>query len=172
MDDGRKNQQLSAVLDEEEDDVAAPANTNVDRGAALEGAPTIPPAVQHKALTRPRRDQQNLADTLYTADEHLRRLKAEADAQDKATRLQVAQEQLAEYASEKSRAAAELLQRAAELADELTRGGGGASLESAMSQCLQEAAVEAAAFSEQQAEDVERLKRSSQQARNTRTQLQ
>jgi hypothetical protein len=115
---------------------------------------------------------------LYTADEHLRRLKAEADAQDKATRLQVAQEQLAEYASEKSRAAAELLQRAAELADELTRGGGGASLESAMSQamqlrqCLQEAAVEAAAFSEQQAEDVERLKRSSQQARNTRTQLQ
>lgn len=60
MDDGRKNQQLSAVLDEEEDDVAAPANTNVDRGAALEGAPTIPPAVQHKALTRPRRDQQTL----------------------------------------------------------------------------------------------------------------
>jgi hypothetical protein len=114
---------------------------------------------------------------LQTAEEHQLRLKAEADALDKATRLQVAQEQLAEYASEKSQAAAAVLQHAeaveaalAALAAAGSSGSGQVSGEllqqvAALKQQLADAALEAQAFSEQQQADVERLKRSSQQVR-------
>lgn len=106
------------------------------------------------------------------------RLRAEADALDKATRLQVAQEQLAEYASEKSRAAATVLQHAeaveAALAQLAAAGsaGGPAPAEllqqvAALKQQLADAALEAQAFSEQQQADVERLKRSSEQVGNS-----
>lgn len=114
-----------------------------------------------------------------TAEEHLRRLKAEAEALDKASRLQVAQEQLAEYASEKSQAAAAILQQAEALEATLVQAmqagaasssGGGAdgaqAVAAAMQQLkaqLSQAAVEAQAFAEQQQADVERAKRSSRQ---------
>jgi hypothetical protein len=42
-----------------------------------------------------------VAALLITAEEHVARLKAEAEAQDCANRLRVAQEQLAEYAAQK-----------------------------------------------------------------------
>lgn len=109
------------------------------------------------------------------AEEHLLRLKAEADAQDKAQRLQVAQEQLAEYALEKSRAAEDILQQAQAIEQALqvvTSIPQAAGLPVEMLQQVQqlkqklaEAALEAQAFSEQQQADVERLKRSSQQVR-------
>lgn len=94
--------------------------------------------------------------------------------------VQVAQEQLAEYASEKSAAAAAILQQAesleATLGQVLTTpigGGGGdaaatqaaaAALQQLKSQLMQ-AAMEAQAFAEQQQADVERAKRSSRQVR-------
>jgi hypothetical protein len=107
------------------------------------------------------------------AEEHQLRLKAEADALDKATRLQVAQEQLAEYASEKSQAAASVLQHAEAVQAALAAlAAAGSSSQvgeellqqvAALKQKLADAALEAQAFSEQQQADVERLKRSSQQ---------
>jgi hypothetical protein len=119
--------------------------------------------------------QNHLLQHLQHAEEHQLRLKAEADALDKATRLQVAQEQLAEYASEKSQAAASVLQHAeaveAALAA-LAAAGSSSQVSSellqqvaALKQQLADAALEAQAFSEQQQADVERLKRSSQQVR-------
>lgn len=111
------------------------------------------------------------------AEEHQLRLKAEADALDKATRLQVAQEQLAEYASEKSQAAATVLQHAEAVEAALAALAAASSSSSsqvsgellqqvaALKQQLADAALEAQAFSEQQQADVERLKRSSQQVR-------
>jgi hypothetical protein len=107
------------------------------------------------------------------AEEHLKRLKAEADALDSKQRLRVAQEQLAEYASEKALAAAAILQQAEALEAALGQllqgvgsGSAAAGVEAAMRQLkgrLSEAALEAQAFSVQQAADVERLKRSSAQ---------
>lgn len=111
------------------------------------------------------------------AEEHQARLRAEADAVDKATRLRVAQEQLAEYADEKSEAAAAILQQAEAveqaLAQLLASGSGSAGQPSSavlqqlqkLKQQLADAALEARAFSEQQQQDVERLKRSSMQVR-------
>lgn len=108
------------------------------------------------------------------AEEHLLRVRAEADAVDKAQRLQVAQEQLAEYAIEKSQAASGILQHA-EAVEQALQLLTGNSLQAAavptnllqqvqlLKQKLAEAAVEAQAFSEQQQADVERLKRSSHQ---------
>uniref|UniRef100_A0A383WEX6 Non-canonical E2 ubiquitin-conjugating enzyme C-terminal domain-containing protein n=1 Tax=Tetradesmus obliquus TaxID=3088 RepID=A0A383WEX6_TETOB len=140
------NERLSAVLDSE-----GTANVSVDTGC--------------DAIT----------ETAFN-EEHQLRLKAEADALDKATRLQVAQEQLAEYASEKSQAAATVLQHAEAVEAALAALAAASSSSSsqvsgellqqvaALKQQLADAALEAQAFSEQQQADVERLKRSSQQA--------
>lgn len=106
----------------------------------------------------------------------MKRLKAESDAADKARRLQVAQEQLAEYAFQKQADADSLLQQAEKLKaahlDALALPDGSvrqAALE-AVTQELQtlteriaDAASEAKAFALQQAADVETLKRSSRQ---------
>jgi hypothetical protein len=101
------------------------------------------------------------------------RLRAEAEAADKADRLRVAQEQLAEYAVEKSQAASEaaqqVLQLDAALQAVLSGQGGGPDAAAAAAQLAQlrerltEAAAEAQAFADQQNADVERLKRSSEQ---------
>jgi len=110
---------------------------------------------------------------LVPAEEHLARLRAEADALDKATRLRVAQEQLAEYALEKSKSASSILQQAEaveQVLAALLAGSQEGAEPAAILQQLQrlkqqiaDAALEAQAFSEQQQADVERLKRSSQQ---------
>jgi uncharacterized protein YbjQ (UPF0145 family) len=105
------------------------------------------------------------------AEEHVARLKAEAEAEDKANRLRVAQEQLAEYAAEKSEVAASVLQQAeaveAALHQLMADTTAGSSLVAAQLQQLKarlgELAAEAQAFAEQQRADVERLKRSSEQ---------
>eukprot|EP00878_Enallax_costatus_P015187 GHUV01015899.1.p1 GENE.GHUV01015899.1~~GHUV01015899.1.p1 ORF type:complete len:497 (+),score=185.62 GHUV01015899.1:58-1548(+) len=111
--------------------------------------------------------------TAALEEEHLLRLRAEADALDKAQRLQVAQEQLAEYAVEKSQTAAGILQHAeaVEQALQLLTSSSSQAMPvdllqqvQLLKQKLAEAAVEAQAFSEQQQADVERLKRSSHQA--------
>ncbi|KAF6251139.1 hypothetical protein COO60DRAFT_669352 [Scenedesmus sp. NREL 46B-D3] len=139
------NERLSAVLDSE-----GTANASADTGC--------------DAIT----------ETAFN-EEHQLRLKAEADALDKASRLQVAQEQLAEYASEKSQAAATVLQHAeaveAALAALASAGSSSSQVNgellqqvAVLKQQLADAALEAQAFSEQQQADVERLKRSSQQA--------
>lgn len=98
--------------------------------------------------------------------EHFARLKAEAESQDYANRLRVAQEQLAEYAAQKA-ADALLIQGQAEGLHALLGGGADAQ---ALSQHLDvlreriaEAANEAKAFAAQQKADVETLKRSSVQ---------
>jgi hypothetical protein len=105
------------------------------------------------------------------------RQRAEAEAADKADRLRVAQEQLAEYAAEKSQSAADVLQQVAALDSAL--GGLAASSSDAASvttvaqllhrlkERLSEAAAEAKAFADQQRADVERLKRSSEQVRSS-----
>lgn len=90
--------------------------------------------------------------------------------------LQVAQEQLAEYASEKSAAASAILQQAEALEGTLQQllaassssadAAGPDAVAAAMQQLkaqLMQAAVEAQAFAEQQQADVERAKRSSRQ---------
>eukprot|EP00879_Flechtneria_rotunda_P004579 GHRR01004834.1.p1 GENE.GHRR01004834.1~~GHRR01004834.1.p1 ORF type:complete len:720 (+),score=299.93 GHRR01004834.1:971-3130(+) len=123
------------------------------------------------------------ADTAYTDQavdteafdaERQARLKAEALALDRSQRLQVAQEQLAEYALEKSRSAASILQHAEAVQQALSQLLAGATSEGVplavlqqvqqLKQQLADAALEAQAFSEQQQADVERLKRSSRQA--------
>lgn len=113
--------------------------------------------------------------TSAAADEHMARLRAEAEAADKADRLRVAQEQLAEYASEKSEAAVQALVQVQALDAALSAALSGSSGELGSSSAalvaqlqqlkeqLAEAAAEAHAFAEQQRADVERLKRSSQQ---------
>lgn len=121
------------------------------------------------------------------------RLKAEADAADRAARLRVYSEQLAEYAVDKSNSAELLLQQAqvlsASLQMLLQQGGdanGGeqaahsngvpaaplqqhkasvAELMQGLKLQLEQAALEAKHFAEQQRADVERSKRSSQQVR-------
>lgn len=92
----------------------------------------------------------------------------------------MAQEQLAEYASEKAAAATAVLQQAeqldatlAQLLSQAAAAGGGsgdaaapaAAALASLKARLAEAALEAQAFSEQQAADVERSKRSSRQVR-------
>lgn len=108
-------------------------------------------------------------------EEHLARLKAEAEAQDCANRLRVAQEQLAEYAAQKESDANALLaeaetlqqlmagalQRPSVTAAELTQV---AQQLSSLREKLDEAAVEARAFHSQARADMESLKRSSAQA--------
>lgn len=58
---------------------------------------------------------------LCAAAEHMARLQAEADAQDKRRRLAVAQEQLAEYAMQKETDARSLLQDAQEMEAQLKK---------------------------------------------------
>jgi hypothetical protein len=117
------------------------------------------------------------------------RLKAEADAADKSQRLRVYAEQLAEYAADKATAADAVLSQAQALMASLqpllapangaapavnggaapaapAPGGGGAELAAqlaALQQQLEQAALEARHFAEQQRADVERSKRSLQQ---------
>lgn len=107
-------------------------------------------------------------------DEHCARVKAEGDALDKASRLRVAQEQLAEYAIQKDKDSAALLSQAEEvqaMAREVLLHHGleteaGKLLHSVqlLYETLSEAACEARAFAEQQKADIERYKRTSQQA--------
>ncbi|PNH09778.1 hypothetical protein TSOC_003592 [Tetrabaena socialis] len=106
--------------------------------------------------------------TLY--EEHVARLKAEAEATDVANRLRVAQEQLAEYAAQKE-ADAVSLQQDADRFEEVLRSSGGAEelqpvaqLFNQLKEKLTEAAMEARAFAAQQASDLATLKRSSAQA--------
>lgn len=102
------------------------------------------------------------------------RLKAEADAADRAQRLRVYAEQLAEYASDKAGAADALLRQAAALAALLQQqaaAGGPPPPPAVVEQMqrlqgeLEQAALEARHFAEQQRADAERTKRSSQQVR-------
>lgn len=107
------------------------------------------------------------------AEEHMARLKAEAEAEDKAARLQVAQEQLAEYALDKLTSATDVLGQAQllehNLESLLQASGPRAEVTSIidgfhqLKEKLRQAATEAQAFAEQQRADVERYKRSSQQ---------
>jgi len=93
-------------------------------------------------------------------------MKAEADAADRAARLRVYAEQLAEYAADKARTADALLQQAATLAAALAAAPPEVSgAVQQLQQQLEEAAAEAKHFAEQQRADVERSKRSSQQVR-------
>jgi hypothetical protein len=110
------------------------------------------------------------------------RLKAEAEAADKAQRLRVYSEQLAEYAADKASTADALLSQAQSLVAALqpvlavpangapaaANGAGAPPLAAqlaALQQQLEQAALEARHFAEQQRADVDRSKRSSQQVR-------
>ncbi|KIY99618.1 hypothetical protein MNEG_8347 [Monoraphidium neglectum] len=121
-------------------------------------------------------------------DERMLRMKAEADAADRAQRLRVYAEQLAEFAADKSSSADALLQQAAALSESLQLllaqdpsangggvGGGAAPAPPAPAAAiveqmqrlrlqLEQAALEARHFADQQRADAERSKRSSQQA--------
>ncbi len=110
------------------------------------------------------------------AEEHLARLKAEAEAQDCANRLRVAQEQLAEYAAQKESDANALLAEAETLQQLMARALQQPSVTAAeltqvaqqlssLREKLDEAAVEARAFHAQARADMESLKRSSAQVR-------
>jgi hypothetical protein len=110
---------------------------------------------------------------LHLAEEHVARVRAEAEAEDRANRLRVAQEQLAEYAVDKSDAALKLFQQAEAVESSLQKaltdqaaGVAGSELVQQLTQLkaqLAELASESQAFAEQQKADVERLKRSSHQ---------
>ncbi len=131
----------------------------------------------HSALCyQPQPTHTSPLSCLLLTAEHLARLRAEAEVQDKAARLRVAQEQLAEYATDKSAAAAAVLEQAAAVEALLQRlmgttDSGPAGPEVAalaeqlgrLKQQLADGALEAKAFAEQQRADVERLKRSSEQ---------
>ncbi|GIL49858.1 hypothetical protein Vafri_6156 [Volvox africanus] len=108
-------------------------------------------------------------------EEHIARLKAEAEAQDCANRLRVAQEQLAEYAAQKEEDSVGLVQEAERLKEALGQllkhPGSTASdfqeiahLFNGLLDKLNDAATEARAFAAQQASDLATLKRSSAQA--------
>lgn len=93
------------------------------------------------------------------AEEAAARVKAEAEAQDRANRLRVAQEQMAEYASQKEADTNAILQQAAALEAALSAalGSAGSDVSSAateqlrlLKQRLSEAAAEAAYFANQQ----------------------
>eukprot|EP00195_Chlamydomonas_chlamydogama_P017300 CAMPEP_0202908130 /NCGR_PEP_ID=MMETSP1392-20130828/44986_1 /ASSEMBLY_ACC=CAM_ASM_000868 /TAXON_ID=225041 /ORGANISM="Chlamydomonas chlamydogama, Strain SAG 11-48b" /LENGTH=653 /DNA_ID=CAMNT_0049597303 /DNA_START=132 /DNA_END=2093 /DNA_ORIENTATION=+ len=102
---------------------------------------------------------------------YVAKARAEADAQDKANRLRVAQEQLAEYAAQKEKDAADLLQQADAvqqiISSALQKGALSPDLLQSVEQLrvkVSEYAAEASAFAAQQKADVETLKRSSHQA--------
>lgn len=104
-------------------------------------------------------------------EERLARQKAEAEALDKANRLRVAQEQLAEYALQKSKDADALLEQAEAMNEMLGNVAVSqaeyAAVQSqfqALRQKLVDVVAEAGAFAAQQKADVETLKRSSMQA--------
>ncbi|GFR42252.1 hypothetical protein Agub_g3147 [Astrephomene gubernaculifera] len=108
-------------------------------------------------------------------EEHVARLKAEAEAQDCANRLRVAQEQLAEYAAQKEVDCNGLVQEADRLRDDLERlmqhpDSTAAEFQqvaqhfNVLREKLVDAATEAHAFAAQQASDLATLKRSSAQA--------
>ncbi|GLC41087.1 hypothetical protein PLESTB_000944400 [Pleodorina starrii] len=107
-------------------------------------------------------------------EEHVARLKAEAEAQDCANRLRVAQEQLAEYAEQKSVDSQGLVQEAERLKEvlgQLAQQQGStaadfqqvAQLFNGLLEKITDAATEARAFAAQQASDLATLKRSSGQ---------
>jgi hypothetical protein len=100
----------------------------------------------------------------FAAEAYLERLRAEATALDMTNRLRVAQEQLLEYAKQKESDADEMLQQATLVAEAAAQASPElvASM-TALKDRLVEAAAEARAFAAQQKQDVETLKRSSQQ---------
>lgn len=97
---------------------------------------------------------------LLLAEEHVARLKAEAEAQDHRNRLRVAQEQLAEYAAQKQQDAADVLSQADALQAALTallqQAGDSPQVSSAaealtrLKERLEDVAEEAEAFAKQQ----------------------
>jgi hypothetical protein len=97
---------------------------------------------------------------LLLAEEHVARLKAEAQAQDHRNRLRVAQEQLAEYAAQKQQDAADVLSQADALQAALTallqQAGDSPQVSSAaealtrLKERLEDVAQEAEAFAKQQ----------------------
>lgn len=115
----------------------------------------------------------NLSKT--ACEEHLARLQAEAEVQDKSRRLLVAQQQLAEHANQREEEAIELFAEAREL---LSAVGGDIEVQSmdpeiaarvkvmleTLCERVSQAATEAKAFAAQHREDMERNKRTSTQA--------
>ena len=101
------------------------------------------------------------------AESELARQRAEAEAQDKANRLRVAQEQLCEWAQQKEADALDLLLAAEQAASAAASTAGSNEMLLQQVQALRnmvaEAAAEAKAFAAQQKADVESLKRSSRQ---------
>ncbi len=105
------------------------------------------------------------------AEEQTARQRAEALAQHNASKLRVAQEQLAEWAVEKDRDAQHVLQQAQQLEQALRAATAGPSASSddvlkslaALRSLLQDNAASAQAFAAQMRTDVDRSKRSSQQ---------
>lgn len=101
------------------------------------------------------------------AESELARQRAEAEAQDKANRLRVAQEQLCEWAQQKEADALDLLLAAEQAAAAAASTAGSNEMLLQQVQALRnmvaEAAAEAKAFAAQQKADVESLKRSSRQ---------
>ncbi|KAG2445151.1 hypothetical protein HYH02_008619 [Chlamydomonas schloesseri] len=108
-------------------------------------------------------------------EDHVARLKAEAEAQDAQNRLRVAQEQLAEYAAQKEADANDLLQEAEKLKDALRQlleqpGSTAGELQqvaqlfNTLREKVVDAVTEARAFAAQQQSDLATLKRSSAQA--------
>ncbi|PNW82263.1 hypothetical protein CHLRE_06g278154v5 [Chlamydomonas reinhardtii] len=108
-------------------------------------------------------------------EDHVARLKAEAEAQDAQNRLRVAQEQLAEYAVQKEADANDLLQEADKLKEALRQlleqpGSTAGELQqvaqlyNALREKVVDAVTEARAFAAQQQSDLATLKRSSAQA--------
>jgi hypothetical protein len=103
----------------------------------------------------------------------MHRHRAEAEAQDKAARLRVAQEQLAEWATEKQKDAATMVAQAQTLQGQLEAAAQGAlsgdaaaalrAQVAALSQLLADNAAEAHAFAVQQKAQVDNLKRSLKQ---------
>ncbi|KAG2439554.1 hypothetical protein HXX76_004907 [Chlamydomonas incerta] len=113
------------------------------------------------------------APTAY--EDHVARLKAEAEAQDAQNRLRVAQEQLAEYAAQKEADANDLLKEAEKLQHALRQlleqpGSTAGELQqvaqlfNTLREKVVDAVTEARAFAAQQQNDLATLKRSSAQA--------
>jgi len=110
--------------------------------------------------------QRAAEEALYAAE--VRREQAENEAQDATNRLRVAQEQLAEWASEKEQDALHLVQLSAAALEQLQNGEGPQERLADLMKLkrrLEESAMEARAFAEQQKADaMKHQKRSIQQA--------
>ncbi|CAG9466202.1 unnamed protein product [Pedinophyceae sp. YPF-701] len=126
-----KARALGALLDREDDDIAPAAG---DKDVEPTG---------------------DVAQRLH--EEHVKRERAEAEAQHKAQMLRVAQQQIAEWAQERSRDAAELAEVSRELRDGLQASTADPALMTLIEKLvegLQHAASDAGAVADQQREDV------------------